>query len=334
MTMPNGSLPIVRTSERSAFKRCPQKWWWEYRMGLTSRGETPDALWFGIGTHLALAAWYRKGKKRGTHPATTFARWVGDEIRYVRANYSERDKEWYDEPLWQEAAELGVAMLEGYVDKYGKDLTWDVIAIEHPFKVRVIREGQPVAIFASTWDGVYRDEEDGGIYLMEHKTAGQISLPYLELDDQAGAYWAVATAVCRERGWLKPNETIAGITYNFLRKSMPDERPQNEHGEYLNKDGTVSKKQPPPKFVREQVERAPQELRSQMERLADQVTIMNGMRAGTIPIVKNTTRDCTWCQFFDMCKLHERGGDAWRQFARAEFTVRDPYADTRKSAGW
>jgi hypothetical protein len=301
-------------------------------MGLQPRGETTDALWFGIGVHLALAQWYGKGYKRGVHPADAFELWADGEERYIRAAYASGDKEWYDEPKFEEARELGIAMLEGYVERYGKDLNWNVLAIEHPFRVNVTRKGKPVAVFASTWDGVYQDRDDGEIYLMEHKTAGQINLAYLELDDQAGAYWAVATAVCQQRGWLKPGQKIAGIMYNFLRKSMPDDRPRNAEGAYLNQDGTVSKRQPPDKFVRHLVERAPSELKSQMERLADQVTVMNGMRDGTIPVTKNTSRDCTWCQFFEMCKLHERGGQAWREFAKSQFRAQDPYYDMRKSA--
>lgn len=326
-------LPTVRTSERTAFNRCAQQWWWKYREGLIPHGETPDALWFGIGVHIALAKWYQKGKRRGPHPAETFANWCGEEIREVRAAYSDRNQEWYDEPKYEEAYDLGVAMLDAYIEEYDRDPQWDILATEHPFKVKVHREGHPIAYFASAWDGVTRDLDDGGLYLLEHKTASQISLAYLELDDQAGAYWAVATAVCRARGWIGPSDKISGIVYNFLRKSRPDPRERNEAGAYLNKDGSISKKQPPSPFVRHVVERSPQELQSQMLRLADQVTIMNGMRAGDIPVTKSVTRDCTWCMFFDLCKLHERGGKAYQEFKKTQFTVLDPYIDARKSAG-
>lgn len=320
-------LPTLRTSERSAFRRCPQKWWWEYRDGLVPKGEVPDARWFGIGIHLALAEWYGKGKRRGRHPAKVFAEWCGDKIREIRAAMSERDSDWYDEPKYEDAYELGVAMLNHYVETYGKDPEWHVIATEQSFQVKVQRAGKPIAIFASTFDGVIRDESDGEIYLMEHKTASQIQLPYLELDDQAGVYWAVAQAVLRAKGVLKADESIAGIVYNFLRKSKPDPRPRNATGAYLNMDGSVSKKQPADPFVRHIVERQPQEQKSQMERLSDEVAWMNAVRSGTLPVIKNTTKDCTFCDFFDMCKLHERGGDAWKELKRSLYTQKDPYAD-------
>jgi hypothetical protein len=325
-------LPVITTSERTSFRRCPQQWFWRYRMGLVPRGETVDALWFGIGVHEALAHWYQPGLKRGRHPAAYFDEWCGDEEREIRASFSERDKEWYDEPKFEDARELGIAMLEQYVDRYGKDEHWDVIATEQQFKVRVIYRGQPIGEFWSTFDGVYRDLADGRIKLMEHKTAAQFSFAYLDLDDQGGSYWAVAGAVLRAKGILKPNEQIKEITYNFLRKSMPDERPRNEKGESLNQNGTVSKKQPAIAFARPPVERTPAQNQIQMERLAKEVHNMQAMRSGEMEITKSTTKDCPWCPFFQMCIAHERGGDGWEELMRADFIQRNPYERYEKSA--
>lgn len=329
------SLPIVTTSERSAARRCPQMWYWRYRMGLHHKYELADALWFGIGVHIALAAWYRKGYRRGPHPADTFVDYCGDEIREIAAQYATHDREWYERPKYEDALDLGTEMLTAYVDYYGRDDDWEVISVETPFKTRIIRQGQPIAYFMSTWDGVIRWRPDGRIYLIEHKTAAQIQTAYLELDDQGGIYFAVATAILRARGILGPDEEIAGIIYNFLRKAKPDTRPRNEGGAYLNKDGSVSKKQPPPMFVRPNpLERDQGEIRSQLDRLADEVTIMNGMRTGAIPIVKNTTKDCPRCEFFDLCVLHEHGSEeAYRELIASEFMQSNPYDRyTQKSA--
>jgi PD-(D/E)XK nuclease superfamily len=301
-------------------------------MGLVPRGQMADPLWFGIGIHEALAKWYGKGKRRGPHPAKTFAKWVGQEERDIRANYADRDKEWFDSPKFEDARDLGIAMLEGYVDKYGKDQNWDVIAIERQFRVLVTWDGVPIAEFWSTWDGVYRDLDDGLVKLMEHKTAAQIMLAYLDIDDQGGAYWAVAGPILRAEGVLKLNEQISEITYNFLRKSMQDERPTNDAGMYLNKDGSISKKQPPPYFIREPVERIPAEQKIQMQRLAEEVTVMNAMRDGTIPVTKSTQRDCPSCEFFLMCKTHEHGGNGWEAIMRADFNQANPYGRYEKSA--
>lgn len=326
---PRRNLPVITTSERTCFRRCPQRWYWQYRMGLIPIGESIDALWFGIGIHEALALWYREGKKRGPHPAKTFAEWCGEEERWIRAS----TEEWDDEAKYEDARELGIAMLEGYVDKYGKDSNWYVISTERSFKIRLRdREGNVIVEFWSTWDGVYRDENDGRIYLMEHKTASQIQTMYLTLDDQGGSYWAVATMILRAEGVLKPKETIAGITYNFLRKAMPDERPRDATGAYLNKDGSVSKRQPAPYFIRENPERFPDEQATQVERLTNEVKWMNAIRDGSLPVIKSTTKDCPFCPFFDMCVLHERGGDDWQELMRAEYVQRNPYERYVKSA--
>jgi hypothetical protein len=90
-------------------------------------------------------------------------------------------------------------------------------------------------ILNGTFDGVYRDKTDKRIKLMEHKTAASISTRHLPMDNQAGTYWMVAQTVGKHQGWLKKNEQIREITYNFLRKAMPDPRPRDADGYCLNK---------------------------------------------------------------------------------------------------
>jgi Zierdtviridae exonuclease len=320
-------LPILRTSERSAFKRCVWRWRKEFVEGYRPRGSRQaDAAWLGIGIHIGLAEWYQKGTRRGPHPADTFQNWADDEIRYVKTYADET----FDEGAWEDATDLGIAMLENYVNHYGTDPQWYVIATEHPFKIRIHRQGKPVAYFQSRWDGVVRF--NGKIYLLEHKTAAQIFLPYLEIDDQGGSYFAVASAMLRAQGILKPNEPIAGIIYNFLRKTSGDDREQNEEGQYLNKDGNVSKRQPPPPFVRETIFRSRSEQRTQLERIADEIAVMNAVRDGTIPVTKTPTKDCPHCPFWTPCTLDERGSDSVLSVLKADFIKHDPYADNRKSA--
>jgi hypothetical protein len=219
-------IPILRTSERSTFKKCAWRWLQEYRYGYKPRGSQADALWFGIGIHQALAEWYLKGKRRGPHPADTFAAWVGDEINFARSYLTDT----FEEPVWLDARDLGIEMLEGYVDVYGRDPQWQIISVEQPFEIAIRRNRETAVVFKSRWDGVFRDLADGNIYLLETKTASQIATAYLELDDQGGSYWAVAGRVLRVNGVLKKGEEIGGIQYNFLRKAMPDERPVNSQG--------------------------------------------------------------------------------------------------------
>lgn len=325
-------LPIVTTSSRSAFRKCPQKWWWTYVEGWRKRGDHADALWFGIGVHESLAQWYGKGLERGEHPADYFEEWHGEEERFISAAYSDHDREEGEAAKYEKALDLGTNMLEGYIDKYGEDEDWDVLAIERPFRMRVMYHGEPIAYFMSTWDGVYAYMPTGEVFLMEHKTATAVQTAYLELDDQAGIYWAFASKVLQADGTLKPGQQISGIMYNFLRKSMGDERPINERGESLNKDGTVSKRQPTERFSRHLVERSDKEIKTQVRRLADDIAVQQAVVEGKIPLTKSTGKDCTFCEFFLACKTHERGGNAYKAVLAAEFDQSDPFDRYVKSA--
>jgi hypothetical protein len=223
------------------------------------------------------------------------------------------------------------------VKHYGKDPELETVAIEQPFQIEIYdgrtKGGSPLAYFAGTFDGVLYDHEDGHYYLWEHKTAASISTAFLQLDSQAGGYFAVADYVLRSLGLLEASEAIEGVLYNYLRKAVPDLRPRNAEGRYLNKNGEVSARQPQAEFHREVVERNPGEVQSQLRRLRDEVTVMNGIRAGKIPLLKNTSWNCPRCPFFDLCVLDEKGNQrAVREYKKSSFIVTDPYADHRKSA--
>jgi hypothetical protein len=339
--------PTFTTSERRSLKRCPQAWWWRYREGL--RVLDPDIkLWFGIGIHEVLAHYYgNKGYKRNNDFLDVWKAYC-DTDDYSRAVRTKSDAN-PDQSNWVSARDLGIVMLNGYVDWYDVDADWDVIYTEEPFQIEIpdpYDTSLTAGVFTSTFDGVYRDRTDGLIKLMEHKTAAVISTGHLALDDQGGAYWAVATQVLRDKGVLGSKESIAGITYNFLRKAEPDDRPRNAQGLYLNKPtkaemklygpaypGSVSKVQPKPLFERHFVRRTRREQRHQILRLAQELFVANAYRDGSLPIIKNPTRDCSWdCEFAAMCQLHERGGNDWQEFKEGVYLVEDPYIRYRRKS--
>ncbi len=362
---PKTDPPIVTTSERRAFKRCPQRWWWEYREGLRA-SEFAPALWFGIGIHLALAHYYGNvGFKRNLDFVEVWDAYCDDDeisraIKTAPDGFSE-DESWVD------AKNLGRTMLLGHQKTYGKDKDWDVIHVEEPFEIGIPdpsdESGESdIVIFNSTFDGVYRDRGTKKIDLMEHKTAKQIVTDHLAMDEQGGSYWAVADIVLRHKGILGKRDRIDGITYNFLRKGVPDERPKDAQGYATNNPikvhyiealqgkgieasdkqtlkalqeearlagvhvvGERSKVQPAPLFHRETMLRTKKELSTQINRIADEAVVMDGYRSGALPVIKNVTRDCHWdCSFFNMCQLHEQGAE-WEEFRDAVFLKRDPY---------
>lgn len=345
--------PIIRTSERRAFKRCPWMWYQAWRMGLKPLGEISDALWFGTLVHAALAEWYcGPGLKRGRHPAETFEVMAAEEIRWIKteARAKQDNLTTFIEEKLEPAEKLGLGLLKDYVEFWGSDDSWHVIQPEHSGQLNVMDPDEPqvlMAIYAFTYDLVYRDLMDDSIWLGEHKTAKAIRTDHLPLDDQAGSYWAVAPIELRDAGLIGPKDRLQGIMYNFIRKALADDRPRNPDGHYCNKPikadyvkaldgvdgwdppslgkqkvtdlesiaaanfievrGEVSKLQPKPRFVREPVYRSPNERATQVRRIQDEAVWMDQVRTGALPLVKNPTTECSWCPYHDMCLLDERG---------------------------
>lgn len=374
-------VPHIRNSERGTLNKCPQRWWWSWRDGLRPK-ETAKALWFGEGIHLALAHYYAKGTKRRKDFIDVWREFADAEAEYVRVNVGA-----IDEDVWVEARTLGEQMLQNYVKEYNHDRNWDVIATERSFSVRipvvprgvevpehsllakVISEYGDYFILNGTMDGVYRDKSDKRIKLMEHKTAATISTRHLPMDNQAGTYWMVAQTVGREQGWLDPHETIKGITYNFLRKGLPDGRPRDEKGyatnkptkeQYiaaleeagvelprLKKDQTVvvlsdlardaglvvlgvrSKAQPARLFERHDVRKTPSMRKMQLARIQDEYVRMAAYVLGELPLTKNTSRDT--CPMCPFSEMCElhESGGNWTAFRDGLFRSEDPYADHR-----
>lgn len=362
-------IPQIRTSERVLFKRCQRAWWWGYREGLVPK-RVADPLWFGSLVHVALANWYcGPGAKRGPHPAESFTALADDSLRSIRvADATEEQRAQY-----VEAQQMGVIMLNNYVDRYGRDEQVLMIAPEQTFSFEIPFPDwwgddarKLLAIYVGTFDGAYRDAATGQLKLWEHKTAKTIRLDHLPLDEQGGSYWAIATRSLRNQGLISEKEKLAGITYNFLRKALPDPRPVDAQGYACNKPvkadfvralgyadgaklptlehlaneaagkgievlGERSKSQPGALFHREEVKRLRTEQRSQLLRIQTDAVQMEMARRGEIPITKTPHFSCRWCDFYDMCRLEEASGN-WTDLRSVAYRQENPYADHTKSA--
>jgi hypothetical protein len=221
-------------------KRCEQKWIWAYVDRLHPLQEKAP-LWFGQAVHIGLADYYLPGKERGPHPAESFIRCLEDGTISVPAATNEEGANELAEHY-----ELGVDMLNRYVDTFGADENWECIQPEMKIRMWIPDPRNPANkrwfLYVGTIDGVFRyvgpsegELVHGSIWLFEHKTAQSIQVHHLPLDDQAGSYWALAGIMLRRRGILKEDEEISGIMYNFLRKAADDKRPMNAEGFYCNK---------------------------------------------------------------------------------------------------
>ncbi|QSL67819.1 Cas4 family exonuclease [Nocardia phage P3.1] len=328
---------MIRSSERITLKTCSQRWWWSYVEGLTPLNEDTGALWFGTGLHLAFAEFYIPGIKRGRDPRETWAEFCKGTHNRVKVDLASWDDK--KEAEFVKAEDLGDAMLENYMDVTQGDPHWEVLSPEQRFKVAIPDRFDPKALLAwyfGTFDLVVRDHNDGFPKVVDHKSAKALpseqDLAVLNMDDQAGPYITYSTFTLRKMGLIGPKENVKGMEYNFLVKRKKDERPQDEFGRYLNKNGTVSKVQPDDPFLRHYVSRTAGGRKRQIERTQDDIMWMNAMRSGQLPPTKAVSKNnCKFCEFFAMCQVDEAGGDI-DDIKRLMYRKRDPYADHREGA--
>ena len=331
MVSDNGtkSVPMLRNSERSDFKRCVLRWHWRYNEHLVPIDFNVGPLVFGSLGHIALAEYYPPGLKRGPHPAETWDEITKDLIDFVKVESKYFDDE--IEATWEDAKALGHDMLVNYVDHYHGDQQWHVLWTEDQFHQLIPHPSKPEPIvnYVGTIDLVVRNLETGRIEYVDHKFMKTIETEHLYIDNQNGGYLTIGTHELRKRGVIGPKEVVRVLVYNFLRKAKHDTRPQNKFGEYLNKDGTVSKKQPSRYFHRERIERVAAERNTQIKRIAQEAYWMKAVRAGLLPITKTPMDRCRWdCKFFDLCNIHEAQEDI--EYAKeALFNKEDPYAEYR-----
>lgn len=336
-------LPLLRQSERAAFKRCNWAWYQQYvrhiRPKVVSFEEAAD---FGTLIHVALAGYYIPGTERGPHPADTFADLAKDKVANVKTVEYTNDEQ---VAKWEDFHDLGIDLMEAYVDHYRGDPHWFILDAERRFDVIIPdvrysplvsekgRHGyRPIVRLVGTFDLCLRDLNDNKVKMVDHKTAQAIVTNHLTLDEQPSTYIAVGTTALRHQGLIGPNESIDGMEFNFIRKAAIDDRPVDENGQRLNLNGTVSKKQPKPIFERHYVPRTYKERQRQIVRISEEARVMDDVRTGRMPLLKTPQRDCYYCKFFDLCELDESGGDTEYFIETTMVKDFDPYSDHREGA--
>lgn len=321
---------LVRTSERQSFLTCRQQWYWSWVERLRSPG-TSAALFFGDLVHQALADYYKPGTRRGPKPAGTFER------LYSEATDPEHLIWDPDEEGKVDLLSMGVDILERYVDYWQEaDKEYRVISSEQTFQVPIGTISGRRVWYVGTIDGVWLHLPSGKYRFAEHKTTAAISKDALPMNEQVGAYWTYGPRWLRKKGILAPGQELDGIVYNWLRKAIkkPGAGGFDDLGRKLNKDGSISKRQPPKFFDRELTFRGQFEAMRVNERVKLEVRDM--LQAADNPdeyVYKNPgpqfKPNCVFCQFRDMCELHETGND-WLPFKEALYESWNPYSAHEK----
>lgn len=328
------TLPVIRSHERMDFKRCQRKWFWRWRKGLVPKNKSFGALDLGTWVHDAFAVWYL--------PATAkreVRRWgvLSEHFDTIAWTAIERAKDTTPEHVIAEAEklrELGLAMMQAYERHYGRDERIAVVKPEIPLEFNFSnRQGRMFARHKLKPDMLYRDTETGKLWLMEHKTAKTVKVEHLVIDDQARPYGSMSERALRRAGLFKKGDRLAGINYNFIRKGMPDERELDAQGRALNKDGTVSKRQPAPFFARYPVFMSTGAKAQTLIRLQNEVAMITATTEALrhkqlLPsqLMKTPHKSCPrFCDYFEMCKLEEEGADI-SVMQRSAYRIEDPYA--------
>lgn len=265
---------------------------------------------FGGLIHAALEGYYKPGKKRGPHPAGLFEKAYEAELKdQVKMGFKDEDGSWH------EAGELGVAMLEHYIDTYGADDEYEVVAAEQRFESPIVTpRGNRVGIYVGVVDKIMRHLPTGFLEIWDHKSAKSIDTSWLALDTQKSGYWTFGVDWLLRKGILKDTEKLRTIKFNFLRKAKTDERkwthgPQGQKI-YLNQNGSVSKQQPSPFFLRAPVPMSEYERELERVMVTGQLRDIALVRAGKLDMYKSPSKfNCMGCDVRDVCEIHQVGGD-------------------------
>lgn len=318
-------LPLIRSHERIEFKRCETRWYWHWRMGLQPKAQTFGALELGTWMHEALAGFYTQLGKGSLTLADCFQHISSAHMAFTNAPQHVLEAA-------EEGQMLGLAMAKAYDKRYGDDPGVNVIDAEVPLEFEITDPvGKVIALHKLKPDLVYADQH-GDVWLMEHKTAKQIRTEHLVIDDQARPYAAMAELALKNAGVIDSRQHVKGVMYNFLRKALPDERPVNEKGQSLNKNGTVSKSQPSPTFARHPVTLTRAQKRIALQSLAKEsrrITVvaeaLRDKRLQLEDLIKTPHNSCPkTCSYFTMCVVQDQGGDI-REMQRSMYVRENPY---------
>lgn len=264
--MPEQDKYIIRTSDRGMFKKC--RTLWDFTSKIRMDYEPVTISWhleFGTAIHAGLEAFYDPKvaewplETRMAHAITNFNS-KNDEQLYNRGeNPPHEIIEDYDA-----RQELGQGMIRFYCEEYAPQHDkFKVLSVEQEFEVPVLvpqwvpstatfdvpgfdfrrynksesyREllynDKPV-VYQGRIDMILEDE-DGEVWIEDHKTAGAFkeSMFHLDVDTQVTSYaWAAQFFLDRP---------IAGVIYNQIKKSFPQEPELVYKGTKLSKDKTQS----------------------------------------------------------------------------------------------
>lgn len=307
----------ISFSQLDTFRQCPLKHFLAYREGYRPHEESEK---FQLGTlwHKMLEVHYAVIKEWQEANG-----WIG-KMRYSPIAEAEI--------LTRCAAAVGLVLskvkedahrellrwvYDGYVEQYGADPQWRILAVELRGQVPLAEDRRPLVWII---DLVVEDIERGGVWIIDHKLPGQFaSDTEIELDEQLGLYWLGLTL---DPAWQDIAQLINGAMLNEAKKKQNQgDKPGATKGaaQLLEK-----------RFRRTPTDRTVRELEAIRR---DALAAMDAMDAGIVYSSPNP-KECGWkCDFTDAHVISRRSGrPIGKVLGQMGFTTFEERAAQRESA--
>lgn len=299
---------IVSNSSIQTFKRCRRRFWLEHYRQLRRKYEdTTGALALGSRIHKALELYYGEiGLGATSEDANLPGIWKAlcDEERMLMI------ADGLDTTTFDNEAELGRIMLEGYIDwieDEGIDSDLEILSQEERLEADFM--GGRVKVVGKI-DQRVRRKADGTRLIRDFKTSANFNDLYktVQMNEQFILYMVLEM--------LKKDEMdrVSGALVTALKKVKR----------------TAAAK--PPFYEQMEVEHNIFELRNFFNRLQGElqmiVQMWDRLDAGEDPQVvayPTPTRDCSWqCPFYSVCPMFDDGSDVERALSD-QFESRSPF---------
>lgn len=322
----------VSQSKIKLWRRCHLAYHYKYNMTLQKRLKSLP-LFLGILVHEAIEDWLK-----GKNYKNVFRK-QSKEIKKLM----EGERVDYVEQL-----ALGKVMVEGYIALYDDD-GMSPVEVELHVEVPMVDN----IVFVGKVDSTQREDDNGRLWQMEHKTAAKIPDEKNRMADiQTLLYdWAMPIA-----GYEKPS----GVIWDYLRKKIPTVPKLLASGDELSRAKNIDttpevyrKAIADNGFDEDDYEDILKELDSRENSFYRRIKLPVAKKAvaqvvedfkstaiqikllGHIVKDRNMTKDCSWCDYYQICQSDLRGGDT-DFLIKKEFTTkeqRDGKSKSKKGKG-
>lgn len=355
---------IVRTSDRSTFKRCRRKWGFQSAHRMNRRWVSQENyFWIGTVGHFALEDFH--GYNRYGHPVEAAKACIQAHITADRINKQKKIKAQELPDDWKVQAEVIYGVLDHYVGWLQTrniyktywhegvpqvEAVWRIPLTQY-FDQEMLRVlGIDEVHYEVTLDRIVVDE-NGEHFVMDYKFYKQFHNDHLDYDQQASAYvWA---ANC-----LYPGIDISGFVLHQFRKSVPEAPAITSKGQITTNIQTLASSctyylyKQALKAMYGSVQRAPPQHRRALADLAElehetrdnyirydksyrnqhqiaatgQKILMEieDMMNPDLPLYPNETKDCSWECSFRDVCIMMDRNDHWQEYLE-ESTI--PYVE-------